>query len=85
MVEVNCIKVRDYKDFKYKGFTISNIWKGIDDEENKTFMWFDVHDPQGTKIENQTFCTETTLFDLKRFIKDAINHKEYFMCDYGDA
>ena len=68
MVEVNCIKIRDYKPFKAFGYNISNIWKGYDeDNEDEIFMWFDI---EGKGISrNQTFSRSTTLQDLKRFIK----------------
>lgn len=68
MVDVNCIKIRDYKPFKYFGYNIFNIWKGYDEEnEEEIFIWFDI---EGNGIKRvQTFSRSTTLKDLRRYIK----------------
>jgi len=79
MVDVNCIKIRDYKPFEYKGFKINSIWKGYDDENSdEIFMWFDVISPLG-EIMSQTFSRSKTKKDLINFVKIAINENEYFM------
>ena len=80
MVDINCIKIRDYKPFRYKGYKIDNIWKGYDEENPEDiFMWFDVVSPLGEKIEFQTFSRSKTKKDLMDFVKIAINENEYFM------
>lgn len=82
MVDINCIKMRDYKPFEYKGFKIQNIWKGYDeDDPEEIFMWFDVINPTGEQIEFQTFSRSKTKEDLRGFVKYAINENEYFMSD----
>ena len=82
MVDVNCIKIRDYKLFKYKGFKIQNIWKGYDEDDlNEIFMWFDVISPLGEKIEHQTFSRSKTKEDLIGFVRVAIDENEYFMVE----
>ena len=69
MVEINCIKIREYNDFVYFGFKVSNIWKGYDEEEpEEIFMFFDI---KGNGIyKKQTFSRSITLKDLKKFIKE---------------
>ena len=82
MVDINCIKIRDYKPFGYKGFKIQNIWKGYnEDDSDEIFMWFDVISPLGEKIEHQTFSRSKTKEDLICFVKIAINESEYFMTE----
>ena len=82
MVDVNCIKIRDYKPFKYKGYKIQNIWKSYDeDNPEEIFMWFDVIDPKGEKIHCQTFSRSETKKDLMIFVKVAIDENDYFMYD----
>lgn len=80
MVDVNCIKIMDYKPFGYKGFKIQNIWKGYDeDDPDEIFMWFDVISPLGEKIVHQTFSCSKTKKDLIVFVMVAIDENEYFM------
>ena len=83
MVDINCIKIRDYKPFGYKGFKIQNIWKGYDDEDpEEIFMWFDVISPLGEKLHHQTFSRNKTKEGLIEFVKFAIDENEYFMGFY---
>ncbi len=69
MPEINCIKIRDYKDFTYFGYSVSNIWKGYDEDDNEEiFMFFNII---GNGFDmNQTFTRETTLKGLKKFVKE---------------
>jgi len=79
MVDINTIKIRDYKPFKYKGFKIENIWKGYDeDDPEETYMWFDVIAPDGKRIEWEEFSRSTTIRDLKFFVKYALDNRDYF-------
>ena len=80
MVEINCIKIRDYKPFDYKQFKIQNIWKGYDeDDHNEIFMWFDVISPLGERLVHQTFSRNKTKKSLMDFVRIVIDENEYFM------
>jgi len=80
MPEINCIKIRDYKNFKYFGYSVSNIWKGYDDEDHdEIFIFFDI---KGNGFDrNQTFTRETTLQGLKNFVKEF---DQYFWREEGE-
>ena len=83
MVEINCIKIRDYKPFNYKKFKIQSIWKGYDEDNPKDiFMWFNVISPLGEKLHDQTFSRSETKGDLMEFVKFAIDENEHFMAFY---
>lgn len=71
MVEINCIKIRDYKNFNYKGHKITDIWKGYDEEnEDEIFIWFKVDG-------KETFSRSTTLEDLKFFLRKEFDFEEF--------
>lgn len=71
--------LKTYTYFSYKGYTISNIEKWEDQEEDYPIkMFFDVF-YKGEKIVSGYHSTSETKKDLIDFCKYAIDHNDHFL------